>query len=112
MLRPLRLAQNQNFQPQHHSQFSTRLSKIGCEKVLGPKRGGPDEIKLRQLPNGDTTGDFIPAESGWSVMVLPGAGAEPAEFGLCRYPCRKPLMLSFPRPNDAEPLVSARVVAC
>ena len=21
--------------------------KIGCEKVLGPKRGGPDEIKLR-----------------------------------------------------------------
>ena len=60
--------------------------KIGCEKVLGPKRGGPDEIKLRKLPNGDTTGDFIPAESGWSVMVLPGAGSEPAEFGLCRYP--------------------------
>ena len=23
---------------------------------------------------------------GMSVMVLPGAGAEPAEFGLCRYP--------------------------
>lgn len=62
--------------------------KIGCEKVLGPKRGGPDEIKLRKLPNGDTTGDFIPAESGWSVMVLPGAGSEPAEFGLCRYPGR------------------------
>lgn len=60
--------------------------KIGCEKVLGPKRGGPDEIKLRKLPNGDTTGDFIPAESGWNVMVLPGAGSEPAEFGLCRYP--------------------------
>ena len=60
--------------------------KIGCEKVLGPKRGGPDEIKLRKLPNGDTTGDFIPAESGWSVMVLPRAGSEPAEFGLCRYP--------------------------
>ncbi|MCW5554010.1 MAG: hypothetical protein KIS67_17875 [Verrucomicrobiae bacterium] len=59
---------------------------IGCEKVLGPKRGGPEVIKLRKLPNGDTTGDFIPAESGWSVMVLPGAGAEPAEFGLCRYP--------------------------
>jgi len=38
--------------------------KIGCEKVVGPKRGGPDEIKLRQLPNGDTTGDFIRAESG------------------------------------------------
>lgn len=60
--------------------------KIGCEKVVGPKRGGPDEVKLRQLPNGDTTGDFIPAESGWSVMVLPGDGSEPAEFGLCRYP--------------------------
>ena len=61
--------------------------KIGCEKVLGPKGGGPDEIKLRKLPNGDTTGDFIPAESGWSVMVLPGVGSEqPAEFGLCRYP--------------------------
>jgi hypothetical protein len=60
--------------------------KIGCEKVLGPKRGGPGEIKLRKLPNGDTTGDLILAESGWSVMVLPGAGPEPAEFGLCRYP--------------------------
>ena len=59
--------------------------KIGCDKVLRPKRGGPDEIKPRKLPNGDTTGDFIPAESGWSVMVLPGAGSEPAEFGLCRY---------------------------
>ena len=59
--------------------------KISCEKVLGPKRGGPDEIKLRKLPNGDTTGDFIPAKLGWSVMVLPRAGSEPAEIGLCRY---------------------------
>ena len=68
--------------------------KIGCEKVLGPKRGGPDEIKLRKLSSGDTTGDFIPAESGWSVMVLPGDGSEPAEFGLCRYPGSKHWKLS------------------
>ena len=60
--------------------------KLGCQKVFGPRRGGPDEIKLRKRPNGDTTGDFIPAEAGWSVLVLAGEGSEPAEFGLCRYP--------------------------
>lgn len=49
--------------------------KIGCEKTLGPKHCGPDEIRVRQFPNGDTTSDFNPAESGWSLMVLSGAGA-------------------------------------
>ena len=48
--------------------------------------GGPDECRLRKLPNGDTTGDFIEAKSGWSVLVLPGDGSEPAHFGLCAYP--------------------------
>lgn len=60
--------------------------KLGCEKVFGPERGGPDEIKFRKLPNGDTTGDFIPAGSSGSVIVAPGEGSEPAEFVLCRYP--------------------------
>lgn len=41
-------------------------------QALGPKRGGPDEIKLHKLPNGDTPGDFIPAESGWRVMGAAG----------------------------------------
>lgn len=60
--------------------------KIGCAEICGPDPGGPDEIKLRTLPNGDTTGDFIAAETGWSVMVVPGEGCEPTHFGLCRYP--------------------------
>lgn len=60
--------------------------KTGCEKVSAPRRGGPEQVTLRKLPNGDTTGDFSAAESGWSVIVLPGQGLEPAEFGLCRYP--------------------------
>ena len=59
---------------------------IGCTEVAGPVAGGPDECKLRTLPNGDITGDFIEAQSGWSVQVCPGDGAEPAQFGLCRYP--------------------------
>jgi hypothetical protein len=60
--------------------------KIGCAEVIGPESGGPDECKVRKLPNGDTTGDFIEAESGWSVSVMPGEGCEVAAFGLCRYP--------------------------
>ena len=60
--------------------------KIGCEEVVGPARGGPDEVRLHKLPNGDTTGDFIEAESGWSVSVMPGESCEVAAFGLCRYP--------------------------
>jgi hypothetical protein len=60
--------------------------KIGCAEVHGPMPGGPDLCKLRKLPNGDTTGDFIEAKSGWSVTVVPGDGSEPAHFGLCRYP--------------------------
>lgn len=59
--------------------------KIGCTEVCGPDPGGPDEIKLRILPNGDTTGDLVSAESGWSVMIVAGKGCEPAHFGLCRY---------------------------
>jgi hypothetical protein len=60
--------------------------KIGCTKVHGLVSGGPDFCKLRKLPNGDTTGDFVEASSGWSVTVVPGDGSEPAHFGLCRYP--------------------------
>ncbi len=60
--------------------------KIGCAEVIGPESGGPDEVRLCKLPNGDTTGDFIRAESGWSVSVMPGEGCEVAAFGLCRYP--------------------------
>jgi hypothetical protein len=60
--------------------------KIGCAEVHGPMPGGPDLCNLRKLPNGDTTGDFIEAKSGWSVTVVPGDGSEPAHFGLCRYP--------------------------
>ncbi len=59
--------------------------KIGCAEVCGPDPGGPELIQLRKLPNGDTTGDFFPAESGWCVMVVPGEGCAPAHFGLCRY---------------------------
>lgn len=59
--------------------------KIGCAEVIGPESGGPDECKVRKLPNGDTTGDFIGAESGWSVSVMSGEGCEVAVFGLCRY---------------------------
>jgi hypothetical protein len=69
-------------------------SRIGCQKVFQPKCGGPDDCRLLQLPNGDTTGDFFPAESGWSVMILPGDGSEPAQFGLCRYPGDKQWKLS------------------
>jgi hypothetical protein len=60
--------------------------KIGCTKVHGPMPGGQDLCKLRKLPNGDITGDFVESMSGWSVMVEPGDGSEPAHFGLCRYP--------------------------
>ena len=65
---------------------ATFARKIGCAEVIGPESGGPDEVKLRKLPNGDTTGDFIGAESGWSVGVMPGEGCEVAVFGLYRYP--------------------------
>jgi hypothetical protein len=60
--------------------------KIGCAEVHGPMPGGPDLCNLRKLPNGDTTGDFIEAKSGWSMTVVPGDGSELAHFGLCRYP--------------------------
>jgi hypothetical protein len=63
--------------------------KIGCAEVHGPMPGGPDLCKLRKLPNGDTTGDFIEAKSGWCVTVVPGDGSEPAHFGLCQYPGMK-----------------------
>jgi len=63
--------------------------KIGCAEVHRPMPGGPDLCKLRKLPNGDTTGDFIEAKSGWCVTVVPGDGSEPAHFGLCRYPGMK-----------------------
>jgi hypothetical protein len=60
--------------------------KIGCPEVHGPCVGGPDGCRIRKLPNGDTTGDFIAAESGWFVVVLPGQGSEVATLGLSRYP--------------------------
>lgn len=68
--------------------------KIGCAEVRGPVAGGPDLCKLRKLPNGDTTGDFIAAESGRFVVALPGEGSEAATLGLSRYPGVKHWTLS------------------
>jgi hypothetical protein len=59
---------------------------IGCLAVDGPDPGGPDHWKLRKLRDGSITCDALSASAGWSVMVLPGEGSEPANFGLCRYP--------------------------
>jgi len=68
--------------------------KIGCAEVHGPMPGGPSLCKLRKLPDGSTTGDFIGAMWGYYVDVLPGEGSESAALGLARYPGVKHWTLS------------------
>jgi hypothetical protein len=66
-------------------QVAAFAKSVGCAEIHGPLEGGPDHVVIRELPNGNSTGDFIGPDSGWFVAVLPGEKSESANFGLCRY---------------------------